>query len=99
MVASCGNTLRVLAAERLGESFNAASEKLRYTPRELTVHPDLRTIAIVEADQSCVPFARREGPEGPAGERLPAAPAREKAAPTLRTPTATPTPTRKTSRR
>ena len=69
MVASCGNTLRVLAAERLGESFNAASEKLRYTPRELTVHPDLRTIAIVEADQSCVPFARREGPEGPAGEQ------------------------------
>ena len=49
------------------ESFNAASEKLRYTPRELTVHPDLRTIAIVEADQSCVPFARREGPEGPGG--------------------------------
>ena len=69
MVASCGNTLRVLAAERLGESFNAASEKLRYTPRELTVHPDLRTIAIVEADQSCVPFAQREGPEGPAGEQ------------------------------
>ena len=58
----------VLAAERLGESFNAASEKLRYTPRELTVHPDLRTIAIVEADQSCVPFARREA-EGPAGEQ------------------------------
>ena len=69
IVASCGNTLRVLAAERLGESFNASSEKLRYTPRELTVHPDLRTVAIVEADQSCVPFARREGPEGAAGEK------------------------------
>ena len=68
IVASCGNTLRVLAAERLGDGFDAVSLKLRYTPRELTVHPDLRTVAVVEADQSCVPFLSRDGPEGQKGE-------------------------------
>ena len=67
IVACRGNALRVLAAERLDESFNATVTKLRYTPRELTVNPDRRLLAIVEADQSSVPYASRSGPEGPSG--------------------------------
>ena len=68
IVASSGNTLRVLAVERLGENFNQTTRKLRYTPRELSVNPDRRLVAVVEADQSCVPYDERPGPEGPAGE-------------------------------
>jgi len=67
VVASAGNTLRVLAAEKLGECFNQTSVRLRYTPRELSVHPDAKLVAIAEAEQSSVPFERREGPEGPSG--------------------------------
>jgi splicing factor 3B subunit 3 len=70
MVAVAGNTLRIVAVERLGtESFNQTVCKLRYTPRELSVNPDRRTLAIVEADQSAVPYLERPGPEGPAGEK------------------------------
>ena len=69
VVAVAGNTLRIVAVERLGESFNQTVCKLRYTPRELSVNPDRRTLAIVEADQSAVPYAERTGPEGPAGEK------------------------------
>jgi len=70
VVAVAGNTLRIVAVERLGDQFNQTSCKLRYTPRELSVNPDRRTVAVVEADQSSVPYTEREGPEGPAGEKV-----------------------------
>ena len=60
MVAVAGNTLRIVAVERLGDQFNQTSCKLRYTPRELSVNPDRRTVAVVEADQSSVPYTERE---------------------------------------
>lgn len=70
VVAVAGSTLRIVAFERLEESFNQTTLKLRYTPRELSVNPDTRTLAIVEADQSSVPYVERPGPEGPAGEKV-----------------------------
>ena len=69
VVAVAGNTLRIVAVERLGESFNQTVCRLRYTPRELSVNPDRRTLAVVEADQSSVPYEERTGPEGRAGEK------------------------------
>ena len=62
-----GNTLRVVAVERLGENFNQTTRKLRYTPRELSVNPDRRLVAVVEADQSCVPYDERPGQRDPRG--------------------------------
>ncbi|MDA9098618.1 DDB1 family protein [bacterium] len=69
IVASVGNTLRIVSAEHLNESFNAAVVKLRYTPREMSVNVDKKLLAIVESDQSSVPYGLRTGVEGPAGEK------------------------------
>ena len=69
VVAVAGSTLRIVSVERLGDAFNQTSCKLRYTPRQLTVHPDRGIVAIVEADQSSVPYDERAGPEGVAGEK------------------------------
>ena len=69
IVACCGNTLRVVVVDSLNESFNAQTTKLRYTPREMSVNPDKRLIAICESDNACVSYDKRDGPEGVAGER------------------------------
>jgi splicing factor 3B subunit 3 len=59
-VAVAGATLRVLAVERLGGgAFNAASLRLRYTPRALAVHPDARVLLVAEADAGAVSLAGR----------------------------------------
>jgi splicing factor 3B subunit 3 len=69
VVAVAGNTLRIVAVERLGEQFNQRTCKLRYTPRQMSVNVDRNTLAVVECDQSSVPYDERTGLEGAAGEK------------------------------
>ena len=69
VVAVAGNTLRIVAVERLGEQFNQRTCKLRYTPRQMSVNVDRNTLAVVECDQSSVPYDERTGSEGAAGEK------------------------------
>lgn len=59
-VAVARNTLRVITLERLGEFFNQQSLRLRYTPRKFVIHPDLKVLAIAEADHAAIPLAQRE---------------------------------------
>ncbi|KAK9824249.1 hypothetical protein WJX72_008915 [[Myrmecia] bisecta] len=59
-VAVAHNTLRIVALERLGETFNQSSLRLRYTPRKFAIHPDHKTIAIAESDHAAVPLAERD---------------------------------------
>ena len=99
-----GGVLREHAAgpgcRRLGENFNAASEKLRYhTPAGTHRAPRLANYRDRRADQSCVPFMRREGPGRAGGRRAGFGRARgRKPRRRLWTPRDA-APTRKTSRR
>ncbi|KFM25355.1 Splicing factor 3B subunit 3 [Auxenochlorella protothecoides] len=45
-VAVAGGQLRVLAVERLGQRFDQRAVRLRYTPRELLIHPDHKFHAV-----------------------------------------------------
>lgn len=50
IVAVAGNSLRIVAPERLGEAFNQGSVQLRYTPRRAAAHPPSNLAIVVEAD-------------------------------------------------
>ncbi len=45
-----GNSLRIVAPERLGELFSQTIVPLRYTPRKLLMHNETKNLIIVEAD-------------------------------------------------
>lgn len=45
-VAVAGGQLRVLAVERLGQRFDQRAVRLRYTPRELLIHPDHKVLGV-----------------------------------------------------
>lgn len=71
VVAVAGGTLRVIAVDRLGQFFNQQQLRLRYTPRRLAIHPELKVLLLAEADAQAVPWAQRVaaaaaagGPEG-----------------------------------
>ncbi|KAI8990232.1 CPSF A subunit region-domain-containing protein [Pilobolus umbonatus] len=50
VVAIAGNTLRIFAVEKLGNTFNQVSIPLKYTPRKFALHPPTRTFVVVESD-------------------------------------------------
>lgn len=49
------NTLRILTVENVGETFNQAACRLRYTPRKLLIHPDTKYLIIGEVS-GCFPI-------------------------------------------
>ncbi|KAL1520024.1 hypothetical protein AB1Y20_023502 [Prymnesium parvum] len=51
-VGIAGNTLRILAVEKLSDTFNAESIPLRYTPRRLAIHSVSGHAVVVEADHN-----------------------------------------------
>lgn len=51
------STLRILSVENIGETFNQTVSRLRYTPRRLLVHNDLRLLLVGESDYQAVPLA------------------------------------------
>eukprot|EP00873_Tetraselmis_striata_P011542 jgi/Tetstr1/431806/TSEL_021301.t1 len=59
-VAVSKSTLRIVTLERLAETFNQVSTRLRYTPRAFVVHPQHKTLAIAEGDYGAIPAAERE---------------------------------------
>ena len=54
----CGNSLKIVAPERLGELFNQTIVPLRYTPRKLLLHKESRNMIILEADHRL--FSQKE---------------------------------------
>jgi len=61
IVAVTGDTLRILATERLGETFNQTTHPLRYTPRKFSrISAAPSVIATIESDHNAVPFERAE---------------------------------------
>lgn len=57
-------TLRILAVDNVGETFNTSVCRLRYTPRKLLVHPGYKTLIVAEADHAAIPLAEREDLSG-----------------------------------
>eukprot|EP00898_Chlorokybus_atmophyticus_P002633 jgi/Chlat1/3370/Chrsp23S08824 len=60
IVAVAKDTVRIISVERLGEMFNQTSYKLRYTPRKFIVHPEHRTLIIIEGDHGSLTAAERQ---------------------------------------
>ena len=58
-VAVAKSTLRILAVENIGETFNQTVTRLRYTPRRLAIHPDHNTLIVAESDHAAIPLEER----------------------------------------
>jgi splicing factor 3B subunit 3 len=54
LVSICGNTLRILTVERLGEVFNQQIIPVRYTPRRWAVHPSTSYLVTIETDNNAL---------------------------------------------
>jgi len=52
IVAIAGNTLRILALEKLGAVFNQVRNPLQLTPRKFVIHPDTANLVIAESDHN-----------------------------------------------
>lgn len=52
IVGVVGDSLRIVAAEKLGEMFNQSTLNLSYTPRKMCAHPTTNQLIIVEADHN-----------------------------------------------
>ncbi|ETN79205.1 splicing factor 3B subunit 3 family protein [Necator americanus] len=52
IVAIAENTLRIMAVEKLGASFNHITYPLKFTPRRMIVHPLATSIMIIETDHA-----------------------------------------------
>ncbi|KAI5084296.1 hypothetical protein GOP47_0000465 [Adiantum capillus-veneris] len=60
VVSVAGDALRVFTIERLGETFNQTVVPLRYTPRKFILHPNKKTLIILESDQGAFTAEERE---------------------------------------
>uniref|UniRef100_A0A7M5U5X2 Splicing factor 3B subunit 3 n=1 Tax=Clytia hemisphaerica TaxID=252671 RepID=A0A7M5U5X2_9CNID len=54
IVAISGNTLRILALEKLGAVFNQVTTPLRYTPRKFTIDHQTGSIIMIETDHNAM---------------------------------------------
>eukprot|EP01135_Chromosphaera_perkinsii_P004851 Nk52_evm15s299 gene=Nk52_evmTU15s299 len=54
IVAVTGNTLRIIAIEKLGTIFNSVSAELKYTPKRICAHSSSSSIVVVESDHNCI---------------------------------------------
>jgi len=52
VVAISGNTLRILAMEKLGAVFNQMSFPLQFTPKKFAIHPGTGHLIIIETDHN-----------------------------------------------
>ena len=52
VVAISGNTLRILAMEKLGAVFNQMSFPLEFTPKKFSIHPGTGHLIIIETDHN-----------------------------------------------
>ncbi len=50
IVAVSGNTLRILAVEKLHQRFNHVTIKLKYTPRRMLLHPTSKNFVVLESE-------------------------------------------------
>jgi splicing factor 3B subunit 3 len=53
-------TLKIIAPERLGESFTQQVLPLTYTPRKISIHPYTNYLVINEMEVNCLTSAERE---------------------------------------
>jgi len=61
IVAVTGDTLRILATERLGETFNQTTHPVRYTPRKFSrIAAAPSVIAVIETDHNAIPYEAAE---------------------------------------
>eukprot|EP00301_Raphidiophrys_heterophryoidea_P027109 c9493_g1_i1.p1 GENE.c9493_g1_i1~~c9493_g1_i1.p1 ORF type:complete len:1229 (+),score=405.94 c9493_g1_i1:73-3759(+) len=58
MVAISQNFLRIFMVEKLGDSFNQLVVPLSHTPRKSLVHPDYKTLLVLESDHRALPSAQ-----------------------------------------
>lgn len=63
-VAVVKNSMRIIAVENVGETFNAQMTRLRYTPRRMVIHNEFKTIIIGECDHAALPLVERTDLEG-----------------------------------
>eukprot|EP01047_Picozoa_sp_COSAG01_P019033 COSAG01_NODE_1046_length_11949_cov_4.662700_2_plen_984_part_00 len=59
IVAVCGNTLRIITIERLGQVFNEQVLPLKYTPRKSCVIPGTSLLIIIESDHGVPPPSQK----------------------------------------
>lgn len=52
IVAVSANTLRILAVEKLGTTFNQTATPLKYTPRRFVYHPIAKRFIVIESDHN-----------------------------------------------
>lgn len=55
MVATIGNSLRIISPERLGEIFHQEHISLRYTPRKMLIFPTTGDLVLLETDHNTYP--------------------------------------------
>jgi hypothetical protein len=62
-IAVSKNVLKILSIDRLGQVFNERSMGLQFTPRELAVHPETKSLVVVESDAMSQPLTQ-QAPDG-----------------------------------
>lgn len=60
IVAISGNSLRIIAVERLGENFTHQVMNLKYTPSKMHIHPETNYLVILEKDHNCFSTKARD---------------------------------------
>eukprot|EP01134_Creolimax_fragrantissima_P001492 CFRG1492T1 len=70
IVAISGNTLRIIATEKLGAVFNQTAAQLKYTPRKLCVHPQSSLMLIIETDYNCMSEKEKAKAKGTDGMEI-----------------------------
>eukprot|EP01083_Nonionella_stella_P209962 760584_1 len=60
MVSIARRTLRIFTVERYGDIFNQKVIRLRYTPREMLIHPTTRYLIMIETDNCSYPYSQKQ---------------------------------------
>jgi len=60
IVAISDNTLRIITLDKLGAMFEQTIHRLRYTPRQMLIHPVTQSLIIIEADHNAYRQAEKE---------------------------------------
>eukprot|EP01083_Nonionella_stella_P084837 234909_1 len=60
MVSIARRTLRIFTVERYGDKFNQKVIRLRYTPRQMLVHPMTKFMIIIETDNCAYPYSQKQ---------------------------------------
>jgi splicing factor 3B subunit 3 len=60
IVAIAGSKIRIIAVERVGESFTHQVMDLKYTPSKISIHPETNNLVILEKDHNCLSSNMRQ---------------------------------------